>query len=90
MRARFYGCIQVVENVGYLIAAPILQSAWAKGLELQHQWLGLPFMVAAVCHLLWTGSTPHRLILTGPVRDRISDIFVCFARPPSSTSDPDI
>lgn len=59
MRARFYGCIQVVENVGYLIAAPILQSAWAKGLELQHQWLGLPFMVAAVCHLLWTGSTPH-------------------------------
>lgn len=38
----------------------------------------------------WKYASLHRLILTGPVRDRISDIFVCFARPPSSTSDPDI
>jgi hypothetical protein len=48
VRAQFYGVIQVLENVGYLVAAPTLQGVWASALVLPEQWLMLPFIVAAV------------------------------------------
>ncbi|KAK3938171.1 major facilitator superfamily domain-containing protein, partial [Diplogelasinospora grovesii] len=50
LRSRFYGVIQMMENVGYLIAAPILQAAWASALEMRGPWLILPFMVVAVSY----------------------------------------
>lgn len=52
MQSRFYGVIQVMENAGYLIAAPILQAVWAQGLESGGPWLMLPFIVVAVSVVL--------------------------------------
>lgn len=50
IRAQLYGVIQIMENIGFLMASPILQGSWARALDLQGRWLPLPFLVVAVSH----------------------------------------
>jgi hypothetical protein len=50
LRAQLYGVIQIMENIGYLMASPTLQTVWASALNLQGPWLPLPFLVVAVGH----------------------------------------
>ena len=60
MRARVYGVIQIVENVGMLVAEPLLQSIFAASLKLSRPWSSLVFLVAAVC----TSLLAQTLVLT--------------------------
>jgi hypothetical protein len=48
MRARVYGVIQIVENIGKLSAEPLLLNIFAAALKFPKFWLGLPFFTAAV------------------------------------------
>ena len=66
MRARVYGVIQIVENVGMLVAEPLLQSIFAASLKLSRSWSSLVFLVAAVR----TSLLPQKLelIISGSIR----------------------
>ena len=48
MRARLYGSIQIIENIGLLVAEPFLQTILAASLKLPKFASSLPFFVAAV------------------------------------------
>ncbi|KAF2118388.1 hypothetical protein BDV96DRAFT_569813 [Lophiotrema nucula] len=54
LRARFFGAIQVLENVGLLISDPIMQNMFAVALRLSDAWLALPFFFASGIYLLAT------------------------------------
>ena len=48
IRARVFGLIQIIENLGKLCAEPFLMKVFAASLELPEYWLGLPFFTTAV------------------------------------------
>jgi hypothetical protein len=54
LRGRFFGAIQIFENIGLLIADPILQNVFAASLKLNPAWLPLTFFVASVSRGLFT------------------------------------
>ncbi|KAF2476025.1 MFS general substrate transporter [Lindgomyces ingoldianus] len=47
-RGRFFGITQIVENIGLLIADPIIQNMFAASLGLSRVWIGISFWFVSV------------------------------------------
>lgn len=47
-RARVYALLSIVEEFTRLIGTPLIQTAWARGIEWGGDLLGLPFWILAV------------------------------------------
>lgn len=47
-----YSIISVIESIGSIAAGPLLSSLFNLGLNLGGVWIGLPFMTAAVLHVI--------------------------------------
>ena len=52
LRARFFGAIQVLENVGLLISDPNMQIMFAAALRLPDAWLAIPFFFVSAIYLI--------------------------------------
>lgn len=61
VRARVFGLVQIVENIGKLAAEPIMLRIFAASLPLGGPWLAMPFYVSAVrLHLLNLVLPPYQ------------------------------
>ena len=45
---RLYTFLSLTDSFSHMLAAPLIPSIWAKGLELGGSWLVLPFLVTSV------------------------------------------
>lgn len=64
IRARAFGVVQIVENIGKLCAEPLLMNVLAASFNLLRLWLGLPFFIAAVsCGVLNLSKSIYLKIL---------------------------
>lgn len=52
-RARLYTLLSIIEELTRLISTPLIQALWAKAIEWDGVFLGLPFIVLSVSLLLY-------------------------------------
>ncbi len=46
--AKLYTLVATTDAVAHMIASPLLQKVWSKGLQLGGRWIVLPFLVLMV------------------------------------------
>jgi len=68
--ATLFNSIGVLENIGKLLAGPLLAKSFRAGLELDGVWIGLPFMVAGILFAVAT-LTMGLVRLPRPVDDDV-------------------
>jgi MFS-type transporter involved in bile tolerance (Atg22 family) len=47
--ARLYTLLNIVDSIGAVLAGPLMAWAFIVGIRLKGNWLGLPYIVLAVC-----------------------------------------
>jgi hypothetical protein len=63
-RARLYALLSMIEEVTRLVGTPLIQNAWAQGIEWGGGLLGFPFCILAVSPPL--GSLQASLLISSP------------------------
>lgn len=46
--AQLYTLVSMTEAIAHMLGSPLVQSVWAKGIDLGGRWLILPFVLLAV------------------------------------------
>jgi hypothetical protein len=65
-RARLYALLSIIEEFTRLIGTPLIQNAWARGIEWGGELLGFPFWILAVSPTFGSQSDSSPLIRSTP------------------------